>query len=303
MNSHTRYMLSFVFVALLAFFVGCDDDASPDPTDPGDETATLTVALTDASDVMFESATIEVGEISVTREGGPAVLLAEDAGTHDLLELQNGVMVDLATVDVEPGRYLQLRLEVLSAEVTLAEGFEFEDGSQTAELTVPSGAQSGIKVNLSAADGGSSAGIEIPEGESVLVVDVDVSQNFVVQGPTNDPLSIRSVQFTPHLRATLEDVSGSIAGTVTYESATPDEETERATVTAVFDSGADDEEMQTSEVSVTVGEDGAYKLWFLAPGEYEVSAAATIDDTEYTDGPEIVTVGEGEDVTGVDFTL
>lgn len=304
MKSRMRYiLLPFAAVATLAFTGACDDEDATSPN-PTDETATLTVALTDASDVMFESATIEVGEIRVTREGGAAVVLTDAGGEHDLLELQDGVMADLATLDIEPGRYLQLRLEVLSASVTLADGFEFADGSTTRELTVPSGAQSGIKVNLSGADGASgAAGVEIASGESILIVDVDVAQNFVVQGPTDDPLAIQGVLFTPLLRATLQDVAGSISGTVEYSSATPADETEFATVTADLTASTLLEEMQTDMVSTTVGEDGTYTLWFLAPGDYDVSAAATIDGTDYTDGPQSVTVGEGEAVAGVDFTL
>lgn len=303
MKQPMRHILPFAALATLALTAACDDDdpTSPDPTT---ETASLTVALTDAADVMFESATIDVGEIRLTREGGAPVVLTDAGGEHDLLELQGGVMADLATLDIEPGLYHQLRLEVLSASVTLAPGFEFADGSTTADLTVPSGAQSGIKINLSGADGAAgSAGLEIASGESILVVDVDVSQNFVVQGPTDDPLEIQGVTFTPHLRATLEDVAGSISGTVEYASATPADETEFATVTADLTASSLLEEMQTDMVSATVAADGTYKLWFLSPGDYEVSAAATIGGTDYTAGPETVTVGEGEAVTDVDFTL
>jgi hypothetical protein len=299
MRSSIRY-LSSVAVASLALTAACDDGS------PEAGTATLTVALTDAADVMFEAATIEVGEVRITRSGGAPVVLTDDAGEHDLLELQDGVMADLATLDIEAGRYLQLRLEVLSASVTLAEGFEFADGSTTRDLPVPSGAQSGIKINLTSADGDpDNAGVFIASGESILVVDVDVSQNFVVQGPTDDPLAIQGVQFTPLLRASLQDVAGSISGAVTYASATPADETEFATVTADLDPASSSllEEMQTDMVSTTVAADGTYTLWFLSPGDYDVSAAATIGGTDYSDGPQTVTVGDQEAVVGVDFTL
>jgi len=299
MKSRNRYMPSLVAVSL-AFITACDDGS------PEAGTATLTLALTDAADVLYEAATIEVGEVRMTRAGGAPVVLTDYAGEHDLLELQDGVMADLATLDIEAGRYLQLRLEILSASVTLADGFQFADGSMTRDLGVPSGAQSGIKINLTSADGDpDNAGVFIASGQSILVVDVDVSQNFVVQGPTADPLAIQDVMFTPLLRASLQDVAGSISGTVTYASATPADESEFATVTADLDLAASNllEAMQTDMVSSPVAADGTYTLWFLSPGDYEVSAAATIGGSDHADGPQTVTVGEGEAVVGVDFTL
>ena len=299
MKLRNRYMLSLV-AASLTFITACDDGS------PEAGTATLTLALTDAADVLYEAATIEVGEVRMTRAGGAPVVLTDYAGEHDLLELQDGVMADLATLEIEAGRYLQLRLEVLSASATLADGFQFADGSVTRDLRVPSGAQSGIKINLTSADGDpDNAGVFIASGQSILVVDVDVSQNFVVQGPTADPLAIQDVMFTPLLRASLHDVAGSISGTVTYASATPADESEFATVTADLDLASSNllEPMQTDMASTPAASDGTYTLWFLSPGDYEVSAAATIGGSDYADGPQTVTVGEGEAVVGVDFTL
>ena len=287
-------------VALAAGTAGCGENTAPDGL------ARLTVALTDAPSAMYEEATVEIGAVSLIPSDGPPVELTDAGGSHDLLQLQDGVMVDLATLAIDPGHYLQMRLEVLSASVTLAEGYEFADGTTSRDLAVPSGAQSGIKINLSTADGGNGgAGVQITPGESILVVDMDVSQNFVVQGNPDTPAGIQNVRFTPLLRASLHDVAGSISGAVTYPSATPDEATELAEITADLNPGTSSvlEAMQTTMVTTPAGSDSTYTLWFLSPGTYDVSAAATIDAVEYTDGPQSVPVGEGEAVTGVDFSL
>lgn len=300
MRSLRTHMFSGLAVAGLAFATACDDGS------PEAGTTALTIALTDAADVMYEAATIEVGQISLVRAGGPPIVFTDAGGTYDLLELQNGVMANLATLEIPSGRYLQLRFEILSASVTLADGFEFSDGTPTRDLPVPSGARSGLKINLDASDGDpDNAGVNFEPGESILVVDVDVSQNFVVQGPTDDPLMIQGVMFTPLLRASVHDVAGSISGTVSYASAAPADETEYATVTADLDPTSSTvlEEMQTDMVSTTVAEDGTYTLWFLSPGEYAVEAAANIGGVDYSDGPTTVPVGDSEDVTAVDFTL
>ena len=299
----TTRIFPLAAIAAVSVAAGCGDD-----TGPQDGAARLTVALTDAPNPMFAEASVEIGAVSLIPADGPPVVLADAGGTHDLLMLQNGVMANLATQVIDAGRYLQLRLEVLSASVTLAEGYEFSDGTMgPRDLFVPSGAQSGIKINLRTADGDSStAGVDISSGETILVVDMDVSQNFKVQGSAGTPAGIRDVKFTPLLRATLMDVAGSISGTVTYPSATPADETEFATITADQDSTVASlliEEMQTTMVTTVAGSDSTYTLWFVAPGTYDVSAAATIDTTEFTDGPQSVSVGDGENVTGVDFSL
>jgi hypothetical protein len=298
-------LLPLAIIALVSVAAGCGDNSGPQ-----DGVTRVTVALTDAPNPMFAEASVEIGAVSLIPADGPPVTLADAGGTHDLLMLQNGVMVNLATQEIEAGRYLQLRLEVLSATVTLAEGLTWSDGTaDQRSLAVPSGAQTGIKVNLRNADG--PAGVDIASGETILVVDMDVSQNFKIQGSAGTPAGIRDVKFTPLLRAAVRDVAGSISGAVTYPSATPADETEFAAIAADLTTSPLLEEMQTMMVTTVAGSDSTYTLWFVSPGTYDVSAAATIDtsaaatvDTAtFTDGPQSVSVGEGENVTGIDFSL
>ena len=297
-----RRRLLTLTVPLLALGVpGCEDSTSPEGT------GQFSVALTDAPSAMFAEAIVDIGAIQLIGDEGPPITLTNDGGVHDLLALQNGVMADLATLDIEAGTYHQLRLIVESAEVTLAAGFEFADGTTTRVLFVPSGAETGIKVNLRYADGDEeSAGVEISSGETILVVlDMDVEQNFVIQGSPDTPAELIDVLFTPLVRASVLDVAGSISGTVTYSSATPGDETEFASIEAELDEATSLvlEAMQTTMVTTTAAADATYTLWFVSPGTYDVSASATIGGTEYTDGPQTVPVGEDEDVTGVDFDL
>lgn len=296
-----RRLLMFAAPLIAIGAMACEDSTSP-----ANGTGQFSVALTDAPSAMFDEAIVDIGAIQLIGNGAP-VTLTNDGGVHDLLELQNGVMADLATLDIEAGTYHQLRLIVESAEVTLAEGFEFADGTTTRALFVPSGAQTGIKVNLRYADAEEeSAGVEISSGETILVVlDMDVEQNFVLQGDPDGPSGLLDVLFTPLLRAAVLDVAGSISGNVTYTSATPADETEFAAIEAELDESTSLvlEEMQTTTVATTAAADGTYTLWFVSPGTYDVSASATIGGTTYSDGPQTVPVGEDEDVTAIDFDL
>ncbi|MFW6083718.1 MAG: DUF4382 domain-containing protein [Gemmatimonadota bacterium] len=303
MSTTLRRGLLTVAAPLLALAFGaCDESTSPEGT------GQFSVALTDAPSAMFAEAVVDIGAIQLFGGAGGPITLTQDGGVHDLLELQDGVMADLATLDIEAGTYHQLRLIVESAEVTLAEGYEFADGSTTRALFVPSGAQTGIKVNLRYAEdaGEESAGVEIASGETILVVlDMDVERNFVLQGDPDGPEGLLDVLFTPLVRATVDDVAGSISGTVTYSSDTPADETEFASIEAELDPATSTvlEEMQTTTATTSAAADGTYTLWFLSPGTYDVSASADIGGTAYSDGPLSVPVDEGEDVTGVNFDL
>jgi len=287
--------------------VGCGDSTGPDAP------ATFKVMLTDGPAEYLASANVEIGEVWAIQAGGPPILLNSDGGSYDLLDLQNGVMAELATAELDASiRILQLRLHVEAADVTLGDDgagteYEFASGGKTQDLFIPSGAQSGIKINLRGKDGNEDgAGVDLVPGETILaVVDMDVEQNFVFTGNASDPTMLPDMLFTPLLRATVEDVAGSISGTITYASATPDDEGEYADIDAVLtSSNVPVEEMETATASAVADPvDGTYTIYFLSPGTYDVSASATIDAADYTAGPTPVQVGEGEDVAGVDFTL
>lgn len=272
--------------------------ACGDSTGTGD--ARLTVLLTDAPAVEFDSVGVVIGQISILPDDGAPVVLTDSAGEFDLLQLQDGVTASLAELDIEAGTYVQLRMVVLSAGVKLADGFEFDNGDpKVREIQVPSGAQSGIKINLRYADADQEdAGIEIVPGENVLVVDFDVSQNFKVQGNPSTPAGLKDVKFTPLLRAVVRDVAGSIAGKITDAGG---ESPEGLTIRAVLEDSDILEALQTDTATATVGSDSTYVIRFLSPGDYTVTVA---DDTvTATPSSQSVTVGESEDVTGIDFTV
>lgn len=288
------------FVALAAVAatlgLGCTDST-------GAGTARVTVLLTDAPSVAIKSAVVEIGAIDIIKmdEDGTCeadgscehVRLTDDGGSFDLLDLQNGTTATLASLVVEPGRYRQIRFVVESATITL-DGDTFTDGSDTKALKIPSGAQTGIKVNLGwGDDGDGAAGIEVVPGETVIVIDFDVMQNFRIQGNPNTPAGIKGVLFTPMLRAVVRDVAGSIAGTVSESgTGTPMNE---ATVMAVLTEPATIEALQTDTASALTGETGEYTLRFLPPGKYKVWVVDFSADTAS------VTVGESENVTGINF--
>jgi hypothetical protein len=255
--------------------------------------ARFTLLLTDAPHEYLESAVVDIGRIELRGDGAP-IILTTDAGEYDLLLLQDGVTAALASTDIEPGRYSELRMFVTGARVTLKDGHTFADGSTTMDVAVPSGAASGIKVKLAGTDGKRGGGIDIRPGETILVVDFDVSQNFVMQGTPDTPAEIKGFLFTPLLRATVRDVAGSISGSVT---APDDVVTEGLTVTATLVDAEPDDVAATTLVK----EDGTFTLHFLAPGTYNV----TVSDPPAGHSASTVekAVGPAEHVTGVEIEI
>jgi hypothetical protein len=262
-----------LLVSLLAsstFLFGCGDGMGS-----GGDAGTLTVRLADAPGEEVESAVIWVSRVSVVGEDGGVRVISSDTASYDLLALQGGVTAALGSAEIPVGTYNQLRLLVDSARVTLKAPVTFTSGSSTSLLKVPSGSTSGLKVNLD--------NVSVVPGETVLLVDFDVSRSFVFQGPPGGP---KSASFKPVIHATVMDVAGSISGTVLPA-------TSKAGLYAI----------QGTDTIATASADsltGAYIIRFLAPGLYKVLARAT----GFQDGVrDSILVGNSQAVTGVDFTL
>jgi hypothetical protein len=197
-----RGALAFVIGLLSAASAGCDDATMPE------DNSRIRVLLTDAPSDFISKAEVWVSRVYLTPgedDGDPLDLFAASAESrmYDLMQLRNGVTADLTGAAlVEPGTYHQLRLVVDSAFVTLAEGYTFSDGTNTRSLQVPSGAQSGIKVQLSDA-------IDAEAGDNTtLVVDFDVDQNFVLLGNPGTPSGFNGILFTPVLHEKSRSRSG-----------------------------------------------------------------------------------------------
>ena len=266
-------------------------------------TTNLSILLTDAPADYIDQAMVDIGAVEL--RGGPdgAVVLTEDGtdGFVNLLDLQGAATSLLASVDIDAGTYNELRLIVEAASVTLIDGYQFDDGSTTQALSVPSGAQTGIKLKLRDGDTeGSDGGIDFVPGEMVLVLDFDVNESFVLQGNPETPAGLKSISFRPTIRVVVNNVAGSISGSVS--TALAEVSVEGLVVSAVPVDEEVLEEGQTASATTMTDSDGVYTLFFLAPGDYVVSVAA---GEGLMAAPETttVTVGASEDVTDVDFEI
>lgn len=166
-----------IVVGLLAGLAACESGAGPQMTQ-------LTVRLTDAPDPAITAASAFISTVYLIGGDGTArdTITTGPSIEYDLLVLQGGATTLLGDATIPAGDYVQLRLVVDSAEVTL-------DGeAEPRVLKVPSGMQSGIKV-------GFAGPIHLEPPAVVVTVDFDVENSFIVTGPTPP----RQVLFTPVL--------------------------------------------------------------------------------------------------------
>lgn len=210
MKRITRTVSCVLVAGIVVVAAACDDDETGLTGLDGD--ARVQVLLTDAPTDSLSEATVWISRAYLQAGAGPDgpgidLFNAEDEGVDakefDLLDLQNDITAELTDAsDIESGTYQQLRLVVDSARVTLAEvdtdgddtpdtQLTFQDGSESKLLFVPSGMQSGIKVQLDAP-------IDADADElTIVVVDFDVNDSFVFQA--SPQAGIRDVLFTPVL--------------------------------------------------------------------------------------------------------
>lgn len=248
----------------MALLTSCSD-SNDSPSIDG--TGRLVVKLTDKPfpyDLVSE-ANVTVFKVEARRvddnddtdgeEGGsPYEVLMEEEMDVNLLNLINGVTMELADTEVPAGTYDLVRIYVKGVNVVLTDGRVFD-------LKVPSGEQTGIKVFIE-------PGLTVTGGLSAdLLLDFDVSSSFVAKGTTNTVDGINGFNFKPVIKATNVSVAGTLAGRVTFM----EEETETPL------EGAQITVLQNDEVVATTPSDadGNYAFPGLLAGSYQVIAEAT----------------------------
>jgi hypothetical protein len=192
----------FVFLLFPVLALGaCDNAATVGPARV--EIAMVPADVQSHADSGWEDQPIASAEIQISRvylaggvdDGGKQVDLAlvETPMTVDILDLEEPGII-LAEGQVPGERYAQLRIVVESATVTLVDGYTFEDGTNVRTLKVPSGMQSGLKVELLGPLDADAASF------NRLLLNLDPEGNFVIQGGLEDPGLLKGILFTPRIR-------------------------------------------------------------------------------------------------------
>lgn len=156
----------FVAASLLAF-TAISSSCSKDSTSTS---STLQVRLTD-NPATYQEVNIDLREVRVKFSDDSTqadwVILPTNARIYNLLNFQGGIDTLLATVTVPTGVVKQLRF-ILGPNNTI------KDNGVVYPLTIPSGAESGLKIKLSK---------ELRAPLETLVIDFDAALSIRNEGP------------------------------------------------------------------------------------------------------------------------
>lgn len=167
---------SIVFIILVACGGGGDGGGI------GGSGGSMRFSLTDAPACGYDEVNVTVERIRVHRsstaadaDAGWSELVLNPARRVDLLDLSNGVLMELGQIQLPAGRYTQLRLVLADNDAShpLANSVIPTGGVET-PLDTPSAQQSGLKMNV---------GIDVPEGQVAdVVLDFDACKSVVKRG-------------------------------------------------------------------------------------------------------------------------
>jgi uncharacterized surface anchored protein len=280
----TAYLYAFLGI-LLMVFTGCTDNETTEAS-----VGRLTIQLTDApfpldliseanvtiykiearqkGDAEYDSSMADEGNMENESEdmhdGSGIVVLMEEEISVNLLDLTNGVTESLVDREIPAGTYDQLRVYAKGINVVMN-----DEAGTTYDLKIPSGEQSGIKINIKPA-------LTIAGGLSAdLLLDFDVSRSFVPRGNIRDMSKFNGFIFKPVIKVSNLSTAGTLAGVVT------DKEDGAALAGATITVSQNDEIITTSLTDDT----GAYMIMGLDPGEYVVFASLELPSSEEEDAP------------------
>jgi hypothetical protein len=266
MKMKTMKLSVLALILSLVFFTNCGDD------DNEAGTAKISVALIDAP-ADFEFVIIDVQDIQVNvssdenDENGWQSLEEAQPGAYDLLLLTNGEEAFMGEIELPEGKLGQVRL-------ILGDVNSLGVAGDTVALTVPSGSQSGLKINVNA---------DIVSGVTYkLVIDFDAAMSVVKAGNSGQ------YNLKPVVRANMEAQTGAIQGVVA-----PAEIPSVVYAVAGQDS-----------TSSYPDENGEFLIRALPAGTYDVVGVPTASDslsTALISGVSVV-MGEVTDIDSLIFT-
>lgn len=239
MKTILLYLLALGFVVF-----GCSN--SDEPTAPSSSQGEIKMSLID-SPAGFDAVNIVVTQVSVHQTNADSltgwIVIDSTTRTFDLLKLTNGASALLGSKKLDAGKYTQIRLKIGAGSNVVVAG-------SSIPLDVPSGTQSGLKLNHN---------FDIVANTLYeLTLDFDASRSLRATG--------NQYRLSPVIRVAANITSGSVSGSVSPVLA-------RAVVSTI--SGTDTLSAFADSVS------GSFKLMAVPAGTYSVKITPSL--TTYRD--------------------
>lgn len=242
----------FIIISLIsmALFIGCSNDEK-------DTASSVSVGITDAP-IDLDSLVLRVTEISVRSDSGSFKIIYSGSQSFNLLDFKNGSVKIFGNGDLEGSQVTEVRLKVDKAYAV--------KGAAKINITVPSGASSGLKLKVK------NGAIEPGIGYTV-VIDFDANRSLVKKGK----LISNGFNLKPVVRAFMKSTTGNLSGTLSGWSNAP-------IIYAI--SGTD------TMATALPDNSGNFTVHFLDPGNYSLAVTDTLGGNKNYAGPYSVTTGQ-----------
>ena len=256
------FILSMIVFLSGVFLASCDKEDNKNP----ESKATVQLMLTDAP-ATYDAVNIDIREVMIhTETEGWVSVPLEHPGVYNLLEFSNGIDVLLGTVEIAPGNLSQVRLVLGNENSVVVDGVTYP-------LTIPSGAASGLKLNLHS----------VLEGGYFyrFWIDFDAARSIHVTG--NGKFMLK-----PVIRLFTEASSGAVAGKVISA--------EYAPVITVYN--------ESDTLATFPAADGHFLIPGVPEGTWTVKFSSTLDPLPFVEVilPGVVVV-KGKTTVLADVTL
>ncbi len=290
------YKSLIIALSIMAALNGCGSGGSSgDTSRSGTDTAgrvgdvtgsdhkppTLSISLTDAVVDSAQKVVVQFTGLSIKSKNGDDIEYTfETPQSIDLLSLQGTVFTNLISEQVIPtGKYTSIRLHVNASKDGVNDSYiQLDDGSEH-ELYIPSGSQSGLKIN---------SNFELKETEDLhLMIDFDLRKSVVVNH--------NGYKLRPTLRmvdmSDMQNISGSINASLLTARHCSDSNPDTDNVVYLFeehDMDEDDMDVRNAVTSAAVNLNPAngqyeYTLAFMPPGEYTLAFTCRNDGDDDDD--------------------
>ena len=295
------FMLKIIAVSMssLMLIVACGGSGG------SGEMGSLTLGITDAAVDEAENVVVEFTGVEIQPSDGDRVSIdyvdaqGDPAPKQiDLLNLQGGIRDLLLDGQVLPaGSYQWIRLKVNAESDDMYDSYTTINGVQY-ELLVPSGSQSGLKLNRP---------FNIDADAAIdLTIDFDLRKSVNLPKGRSNPSGAPLYRLKPVLRLVETPAAGSITGIVgsdLFSGHSCDPEPLNGYVVYLFEGsnvtpddidGVDAEPVTTAKVSLNTDSKYEYKLAYIPSGSYTIAATCSgnLDDAEENDDANVQFAGE-----------
>lgn len=278
-----------------------------------DQNGRVSLMVTDAPVDDAEAVVVEFSSVILKRDSGEDIAFTFDTPKSiNLLALQGNLSQPLLeNVEVPAGQYNQIRLGVNAEFDNKLDSYITINGASY-ELRVPSGSQSGLKLNTPFTVAAGTLGISVADSHSIYTIDFDLRKSIVK--PNGQP----GYFLKPVLRLIQNVNTGSISGSVNpglmTGSACSDQDPLTGNAVYIYsgqgitpdDIDAAEPEPVTSALVHFNQSSGLYRyeIGYLSPGNYTIAFTCSADLDDDTDNANVVFVGVGAvTVTAGDNTV